>query len=328
MIDRQNWMDTREYVTQYAKMGKDPATVLKLRGALRYLLEWADSTPFPKARSIDPSFQTYLLTARLGGGRPGRMSAATTKKICEYARHFFEYIRGEHLVRYKLLTTSWIETIRPVTSKGMHTEYREHEFWEIEQVRKIAALAPANVTEERDQAAVVFLFLSAMRAQAFVSLPVEAVDLRRLRVSQLPELGVHTKNHKAAKTFLLAIPDLQRVVEGWDAKVRAEGCALWFPRIDRWHRFVGTERELHWPTRTGLLAKGLQRLCERAGVPYLSPHKLRHGHAVYMMRRISDMKALKSLSQNMMHKSVTTTDEIYAPMVRDDVEELYGSVKE
>lgn len=328
MINRDNWMDVKQYIVHCARIGRTPATVLKVRGSLRYLLEWADATPLPKARGIDPSFQTYLMTARLGGGRPGNMSAATMKKVCEYARLFFEWIRSEHLQRYKAITASWIDTIRPGASKGMQSEYHEHEFFEVDQVRKIAALVPANLTEERDQAAVVFLFLTAMRAQAFVSLPMEAVDLRRFKISQFPALGVHTKGAKAAQTDMLRLPDLLAVVQAWDAKVRAAGCLLWYPRIDRWHRFLGAERELHWPTRSGLLAKGLAQLCERAGVPYLSPHKLRHGHAVYMMRRVKDMKQLKSLSQNLMHKNVGTTDEIYARLVRDDIADLYGGIGE
>ena len=62
---------------------------------------------------------------------------------------------------------------------------------------------------------------------------------------------------------------------------------------------------------TGGMADGLRDLCELAGIPYLSPHKLRHGHAVYVMRRVKDLKQLKSLSQNLMHSSVMITDRIY-----------------
>jgi hypothetical protein len=106
LINRENWLDTKEYLLHYQRLGKDPATVLKIRGVLRYLLEWADETPFPRARSIDPSFQSFLMTAHLEGGRPGRMAAATMKKICDYTRRFFEWVRGEHLNRYRLITTS------------------------------------------------------------------------------------------------------------------------------------------------------------------------------------------------------------------------------
>jgi hypothetical protein len=36
--------------------------------------------------------------------------------------------------------------------------------------------------------------LSEMRAGAFTTLPLEAVDIEGLRIRQRPELGVHTKN--------------------------------------------------------------------------------------------------------------------------------------
>ncbi len=327
MIERQNWLDTKQYLAHIEKIGRNPETVKRVRGLLRHLLEWADETPFPKARMIDPAFPAYLSSNR-NDGRDGGLSPASMKKACEYSRMFFNWIRGEHFSRYKTISTSWIETLYPNKSNSLQSEYYEHKFWEIDQVRKIAALEPKNLTEERDQAALVFLFLSAMRAQAFVSLPVDAVDLRQFKISQFPKMGVHTKNAKAARTDMLRLPDLLAVVQAWDAKVRAAGSPLWYPRIDRWHRFVDPAKGLCWVTRRQIINEGIKVLCERAGIPYLSSHKLRHGHAVYMMRRVKDMKQLKSLSQNLMHSSVATTDGIYARLVQDDIANLYEGVEE
>jgi site-specific recombinase XerD len=327
VINRENWLDTRLFLRHYERIGRDAETVLRLRGFLRHLLEWADDTPFPKARTIDPTFPVYLLTSR-SDGQKKPLAAASMKKTCDYVRLFFEWMRGEHLARYKLITSSWVETIQPSVSKGMQSEYREHQFWEVDQVRAVAALEPANLVEERDQAALVFLFLSAMRSQAFVSLPVEAIDLRQFKIKQFPQLGVHTKNGKAAKTDMMRLPDLVRVVQAWDVKVRAAGSPLWYPRIDRWHRFVGQDKGLNWKSRQIVLNDGIRELCERAGLPYLSSHKLRHGHAVYAMRRVKDMKQLKSLSQNLMHKSVATTDGIYARLVGDDIADLYERMQD
>ena len=50
-------------------------------------------------------------------------------------------------------------------------------------------------------------------------------------------------------------------------------------------------------------ADRLRDPCELVSIPYLSPHQLRHGHAVYRMRRVKDMKQLKNLSQNRLHSS-------------------------
>jgi hypothetical protein len=40
------------------------------------------------------------------------------------------------------------------------------------------------------------------------------------------------------------------------------------------------------------------------------------------------MKGLKILSQNLMHRSVATTDGIYAPLVGDDAANLYEGMAE
>ncbi len=326
MINRQNWLDTKEFLTYYERIGREEASVKRVRGMLRHLLEWADEKPFGRAREIDPAYQTYLLTAR-ADGKGERLSPASMKKACEYARVFFGWIRNEHPARYRNLSTSWIETVRPGTSRSLHSRYHEHQFWSEENILKIAALTPANPTEERDQAAVCFLFLSAMRAQAFVSMPVAALNLQERKVKQFPELGVHTKNGKAEITSMLRIPELMEVVEAWDQTVREAGAALWYPRIDRWHRFLEADgADLNWESRTKTLNCGIRILCKKADVPYLSSHKLRHGHTVYAMKRVKDMKQLKTLSQNLMHSSVAITDGIYGRLVSDDIASLYDNL--
>lgn len=334
MIYRQNWLDTKEYEEYLLKVGRDVETVSRVRSCLRHLLEWADDQPFGRAREIDPAFPTYLLTSRMTVGRPLKgsgLSAATMKKICDYARLFFEFARDTRPASYKKISKSWIETVRPGMAKGLHSEYHEHEFYTLEQIRKIAGLPVGNLREERDRAAAVFMFLSAMRGQAFVSMPIKAFNLERLSVSQFPELGVRTKNHKAARTSMLRIPDLVMVVQAWHEKLLAAGMSgedYWFAVVDRWHRKLEPGQKVNFISRRDGLAKGMRELCKRAGIPYLSPHKLRHGHTVYVMRRVRDMKGLKSLSQNLMHSSVAITDGIYGRLVSNDIEEMYEDLGE
>jgi integrase len=326
MINRQNWLDVKNFMAFYERIGKNEASVKRVRSFMRHLLEWADDKPFTQARNIDPSFQTYLLTAR-ADGKDIQLAPASMKKACEYARMFFGYSRSEHPARYRQISASWIETIRPSTAKGLHSRYHEHLYWPVESVEAIAALTPKNLTEERDRAAVCFLFLSAMRAQAFVSMPTSAVDLKAFKIKQFPELGVKTKNGKAAITSLLRIPSLLEVVHSWDEKVRAERIDHWYPRIDRWHRFVEAESGgMNWESRAKLLDRGIKGLCEQAGLPYLSAHKLRHGHIVYSMERIKSMEQLKALSQNMMHESVGITDGVYGRLKSDEIGDLYASL--
>ena len=74
------------------------------------------------------------------------------------------------------------------------------------------------------------------------------------------------------------------------------------------------------PRYSNRVAKGLKELCQVAGVPHSSPHKLRHGHAVYALKRARTVADLKAVSQNLMHASLTITDQIYGVLTGDDVQ--------
>jgi hypothetical protein len=81
----------------------------------------------------------------------------------------------------------------------------------LDEVRQLIALEinpKTDLAGWRDQAAAAMLFLSGMRAGAFGSPPISAIDLPNRSIKQWPTLGVKTKNHKSATTYLLDIPDL------------------------------------------------------------------------------------------------------------------------
>ena len=52
---------------------------------------------------------------------------------------------------------------------------------------------------------------------------------------------------------------------------------------------------------------------------YHSPHKFRHGHAVYALKMAKDVAALKAVSQNLMHENLTITDGVYGILSETDV---------
>jgi len=56
-----------------------------------------------------------------------------------------------------------------------------------------------------------------------------------------------------------------------------------------------------------------------------SPHKIRHGHGVYGIKRAKTIAELKALSQNMMHETVATTDGIYGQLADDDVTRIIST---
>jgi integrase len=67
------------------------------------------------------------------------------------------------------------------------------------------------------------------------------------------------------------------------------------------------------------LRDDLTLLCERAGIPYLSPHKFRHGHVVYARQFARTLEEMKAISQNVMHANMIVTDGIYGELVNNTV---------
>lgn len=71
--------------------------------------------------------------------------------------------------------------------------------------------------------------------------------------------------------------------------------------------------------RSSRATKDLGDWLERVGLPYHSPHKFRHGHAVYGLQQSKDVADLKAVSQNLMHSNLSITDGVYGMLSSADV---------
>jgi len=63
----------------------------------------------------------------------------------------------------------------------------------------------------------------------------------------------------------------------------------------------------------------LRKWLRKSGLAYHSPHKFRHGHAVYAIHLAKDIGALKAVSQNLMHSNLSITDGTYGAFSDRDV---------
>jgi integrase len=73
--------------------------------------------------------------------------------------------------------------------------------------------------------------------------------------------------------------------------------------------------------RDSILRQEVAHLFDQAGIPYMSPHKFRHGHATYGLKQAKDIDDLKAVSQNLMHANIGITDGIYAILSTEDVQD-------
>jgi integrase len=332
MISRENWKKVNEYLDYRARvLQHDEDTVRCGWVVLRHLLEWADDVPFHDAHKIRRTFPEYVISAR-NDGKDEPIGLAHMAKILSWSRRFFEWLRIQEPRVYRAITPIWVQTLRPRRSLQLESQLPSDEYWPLEDVIKVLETPTEGLRFMRDKAGLAFMFISGMRPGAFVTLPIRSVDLQKNKVHQLPQWGVHTKNSKAAITHLLPIPQLRVCVDEWDAFVRAhikdprvawytslthDGLGLRPDDIVGQHKFTG---------RRSAFYQGLQELCEIAGVPWRSPHKIRHGHGVYGRKRSKTIDDYKAVSKNMMHKTVATTDALYSRMVEDEAGAIIASL--
>lgn len=329
MINRANWQQIRFFIHYLESVKQtDPATVKRARGHLRHLLEWADEAPLWKSRTIDPTFPAYLKTAR-NDGREISLSPSSMIRCLTQARAFYNFARIEWKVTYRPISESWINTLYVARQTRNSADPVAHRFFKLEDVIKIASTPVSNLRERRARAAVCMLFISGMRAEAFASLPISCVNLEEREVYQFPRQGVRTKNRKAATTFLFNIPELFEVVREWDERIRAQlpPEALWFSVLKNFGENL-SQQSTAYIGRHSDVEQEVRMICRLAQVKYLSPHKLRHGHVIYALKRVKNIEEYKAVSQNAMHDSIITTDKIYGGLGAEDVKRVILSFGE
>jgi len=72
--------------------------------------------------------------------------------------------------------------------------------------------------------------------------------------------------------------------------------------------------------------KDLKEWLDKAGLPYHSPHKFRHGFAVYAIKHAKNISDMKAISQNLMHANISITDGIYGGLSEMDIKSQITSL--
>ena len=317
MVNRGNWKLIKAYLVYRAEVVQISGESLRMdETRLRHLLEWADETPFVNALSIRPTMPKYLETARMDG-RSDAFSLAYTKKILNASQQFGAWLIA-YRNGYKSKFARWLDTLR--ASRRPVIEDKQHEAVSLDEVRAIIAAPTTQIWEERIKASAVFWFLSGIRIGAFVTLPLKAVDVKAGAVKQWPQLGVKTKFSKHSTTHLLPIPDLLEVVQSWDDKVRAvlpDG-GYWFAPLSSKTGGINPDAVTIGKNRDMRARADLKKWLASVDLPYHSPHKFRHGFAVYALKESQDMADFKAVSMNLMHANMSITDGIYSILSEQD----------
>ncbi len=327
MINRRNY----EHVASYLAYLRD---VLQLTSGsvrrnscwLKHVLRWGDERPLIQAHKIRPVFPQYL-TNRGDEITGNKLSKGGVMRGCQTARAFFRWAKENFPRDYRRISAAWVQTLQPPRMSDEAPKQRE--VVALDEVRQLVAVPDNdNIRIRRDKAAAAFLFLSGMRGTAFCTMPINCLEVAERTVLQYPSMGVRTKNRKSGITHLFYVPDLLEVVESWDDFLRAElpSSALWYPPIQGSFgnlRFMNVKPGRY---RGSTLRTNIRRLFELAELKPMSPHKFRHGHAVYGLQQAVSMADYKAVSQNLMHANLGITDSIYAMLSDADVSDRIANL--
>jgi len=317
VINRENWLLVRRYLEYRQDVDLLGSASLRLEKTwLSHVLIWADSLSFERVPAHRPTFPQYLQARDL--------SPVYISHVTRAARRFFFWL-SKHRRGFSVISAAWLDTLRAPGARA-RSEDRSHEFVSYAEICAIASAPVQTIRERRIRASAVFWWLSGIRVGAFVSLPVSAVDLDKLTVKQHPKMGVKTKFKKHATTFLLDIPDLLGVVRSWDEEIRAAGSRFWFASVSPETGMIDPSVFEVGQHRGIRASKDLRCWLARVGLPYHSPHKFRHGHAVYAIKNARTISALKAISQNLMHSSLKITDGVYGVLSDLDVQSEISSL--
>lgn len=330
MIRRENWLLTEKYLKAGIK-DENPhisdVSIERYEFALRHLLIWADELSFEDALNTkSPSFTNHVanLPARRG---EGHLSLEAQKKIILVSKKFLDWAKGNGERGTKKIELRKMKgLVHPKVTKSMGDPISV----DLDEVLRLASFNfGESILDMRDIAALCFVYLSGARRNAVETAPIRAIEIETMCFYQYPSWGVHTKNGKSEQTFLLPIPALVDVIKRWDSFVRNNlpDTAPWFyPFENHWGNYTLANSIGDRASSTALIDR-FESLYEKAGMKelYKSPHKYRHGHAVYSLSRCKTMADYQAVSRNLMHSSLAITDGIYADNERKERQSVISS---
>lgn len=324
MISKKNVQLVKKYLEYRRSVDQlTEGSVKKEETHLRYVLRWMQETSFQYVQDKRPTFTEYFQSNPLSE-RKKPFSPVYIKKTLATARLFFTWL-SENETGYKKIKPVWIKKIKV---KRLVNIQRTTEYVTLDEIMTIASRPCRGTRARRARAGMVFLFLSGMRIGAFISTPIQAVDIPNRVIYQDPSLGVKTKNSKYGITYLLDIPDLLQVVQDWDNEIRSilPPHGFWFAPLTFQDGTIDQNAFEIGKHRFNLARRDFKAWLEHENLPYHSPHKFRHGHIHYGLAHAKTAADVKAVSLNVLHGDTKTTDIFYSSFKGDELKNRISSL--
>lgn len=300
--------------------GLSPASIDKASAAISayeaYLAK-ADFRSFHSERAR--GFKRHLASQR--HARTGaRLSAATIGSILRDVKAFFHWLADQPGYRSKIshADAEFLSPDRKSEAARRSSLWKPHPS-PADARHAISCMPAGTVIQRRDRALVAFLFLTASREGAAISLRLGHIDLQN-SCAQFDGRDVDTKFGKRFTTGFFPIGrEIEQIVRDWIAELKTDhrfGTAdPLFPRTrvglgaSRQFEAVGIARE-PWANPSSA-ARIFKQAFVAAGLPPYSPHRVRDMIVELASEHCKTPEDFKAWSQNMGHDDVLTTFRSY-----------------
>lgn len=300
--------------------GLSEATIDKAAAAITQYDDWLAGKDFRAFHSERArSFKRHLYS--LKNDRTGApLSAATVNGALRELKGFFYWLADQpgYKSRISRADADYLTPDRKSENARRGSLWKPHP--SPEQARHVVTNMPAQtVIERRNRALFAFLFLTASREGAAISLQIRHVDMASNCV-QFDGRNVNTKFGKSFSTGFYPIGhEFEGVLKDWINELRQEhffsGSDPLFPKTrvgvgaSRKFEALGIERA-PWCSASSA-AKIFKQAFTEAGFPPFSPHRVRDTIAELAKGYCLTPEDYKAWSQNMGHEDVLTTFRSY-----------------
>jgi site-specific recombinase XerD len=258
------------------------------------------------ARALRLRVVDLALSSRVGVA--GELSVRTRAKYLATIRSFLKYFAVETNVPVLARDRVTLPKVGDHLPKAVPTP---------EDIRLILATCDTRtVAGLRDRAILGLLFSSGLRIAEMCALNRDQLREERLTVDEILEISVIGKGSHSRIVFVNA--DAQRFVADYLRSRNDPDPALFV------HRRPGKHLEPGAPEHRRLTPRAIQQMVRKrsiqAGIAErLTPHSLRHGFAVDLLRGGADLRTVQDL---LGHRTVTTT-QIYTRLTNRTLREGY-----
>lgn len=262
-----------------------------------------------------------------------QISISTNYTYLRYLKNFFKWLCYQPSYKSKISMND-VEYLKLDKQKSrIATSSRREKFPTIEQLKKVInSIEIKTEIDMRDRALLCFTFLSGMRDNAIVSLPIGCFDVEALQISQDPKKGVKTKFSKTIYSYLFKFDDeMLGYILDWIKYLKEEkffgNADPIFPmnKVEFAYNsksFTSNKVEPSYWHGANPMREVFRQRFKEADVEYFPPHSFRHLATNYAEKRCRNAEELKAISQNLGHENVGTTFGSYGNINNNRVGEL------